>query len=329
MSRATAGERLRRLLAIVPWIVEHNGVALAEVAARFEVPEDELTRDLEVVLMVGLPPYTPDSLVEVVIEQGRVWIHYAPFFSRPLRLTPNQALTLLASAEALLSVPGTDPDGPLARGLGKLRASLGTGLDTAVDVELGPAEASVLDAVRRALAGDRELALTYYSYGRDAHSEREVTPWRLFAADGAWYLHAWCHRAGDDRIFRVDRVARAEVLDRRRRRPPPDDDRDLATFQPQPGDPRITVDLDPSAAWVSEYYPAEAVETLPDGSSRVTLAVAALPWLDRLLLRLGPAVRVVGAQGLDDVAGRQAAAARRVLARYRSADPGTGAGGAG
>src|SRR5690606_15193044 len=80
VSRPGAADRVRRVLAIVPWIVANNGVPLAEVAARFGISERELTSDLEVVWMVGLPPYTPDSLVEVVIEDGRVWIHYADFF---------------------------------------------------------------------------------------------------------------------------------------------------------------------------------------------------------------------------------------------------------
>lgn len=320
MSRSTAGERLRRVLAIVPWIVANNGVRLSEVAARFGVSEAELTADLEVVWMVGLPPYTPDSLVEVVIEEERVWIHYADFFQRPLRLTPAQALALLASAEALLGVPGTDPEGPLARGLSKLAATLGVDVDRAVEVDLGSAEADVLDRLRRAIDGRREVALSYYSFGRDAHTERDVSPWRLFADGGAWYLHAWCEQAGDERVFRVDRITDAQILDHEATRSPEHGNDALATFQPQPGDPRVTLDLAPSASWVSEYYPVESVERRPGGSQRVTLVVAAPAWLDRLLLRLGPDVRVVRAQGIDDADRRQAMAAQRVLARYRDTD---------
>jgi proteasome accessory factor C len=317
MSRPSAGDRMRRLLAIVPWIVAHQGVTLAEVAARFDLSEAELTRDLQVVWMVGLPPYTPDALVDVIIEDGRVWIDYAPFFTRPLRLTPAQALALVASADALLDLPGTDPDGPLARALAKLSVSLG-GLDQpAVDVELGSAETEVLQRLREALDAGHEVTLSYYSYGRDAHSERDVSPWRLFAAEGAWYLQAWCQQAGGERVFRVDRIARVSTLGEHRRHDPPADDADLVTFQASPGDPRVTLDLAPEAAWVTDYYPAEAVERRPDGSLRVTLAVTAAAWLDRLLLRLGPDVRVVAATGLDEAADRQAAAARRVLQRYR------------
>jgi proteasome accessory factor C len=308
---------MRRVLAVVPWIVAHNGARLADVAARFGIPERELTSDLEVVWMVGLPPYTPDSLVEVVIEDGRVWIHYADFFQRPLRLTPAQGLALLAAADALLGLPGTDPDGPLARALAKLAGTLGVEPERAVDVDLGRAEADVLDRLRQAVAERHEVALSYYSYGRDVHTERDVAPWRLFADAGAWYLHAWCDQAGDERIFRVDRITSVTILDRSRSHEPEPGDEVLATFQPQPHDPRVTLDLSPAAAWVTDHYPVERVETRADGSQRVTLAVAAPAWLDRLLLRLGPDVTVVEGDGIDGVRQRQAVAAGKVLQRYR------------
>jgi hypothetical protein len=52
----------------------------------------------------------------------------------------------------------------------------------------------------------------------------------------------------------------------------------------------------------------------------VRLAVSAVPWLERLLLRLGAECRVVAADAPlpDDLVAR---AARRVLARYRRPAP--------
>jgi hypothetical protein len=46
------------------------------------------------------------------------------------------------------------------------------------------------------------------------------------------------------------------------------------------------------------------------------LAISARPWLERLLLRLGPRARIVDVSGDEDLAGCAAQAARRVLARY-------------
>ena len=54
------GERLRRLLAILPWLLEREETPVAEGAARFDMTEDEVIRDLSLVSVCGLPPYTAD-----------------------------------------------------------------------------------------------------------------------------------------------------------------------------------------------------------------------------------------------------------------------------
>ena len=121
MSRPLVGPRLQRVLALVPWILAHPGGTIAELAARFEVSERELERDLELLPMCGLPPYTADRLIDVSVIDGEVEIRLAEYFERPLRLTPAEGLALLAAGRALLAVPGSDDDGPLATALGEAR----------------------------------------------------------------------------------------------------------------------------------------------------------------------------------------------------------------
>jgi proteasome accessory factor C len=76
----------------------------------------------------------------------------------------------------------------------------------------------------------------------------------------------------------------------------------------------VTIDLAPSAQWVVETYPVEAVEVVDGDVLRVTMAIATLAFLESLLVRLGPHARVVSApEGLADAGKR---AARRALARY-------------
>lgn len=326
-SRPTAPDRMRRVLAVIPWIVANPGQPVRTVAARFGVTERELLDDLNVVYLVGLPPYSPDALIDVDIDDdGGVTIRLADFFSRPLRLTPAQGLALLASSDGLLSVPGTEPDGALARALQKLGASLGVGPDDALDVHLGDAEARVLDQLRRAAAEGTEVDITYYSYGRDERGARTVTPWRVFAEAGAWYLHAWCSQAGDERVFRVDRIEHLDPRSTPSAHPAPGADGQegesggaggVAVFQPRHDDPRVRLWLSSDAAWVVDAYPAEVLERSDDGHLVAELVVTAIPWLERLLLRLGPEAEVVGEQGLPDAGELAARAANRILQRYR------------
>ncbi|MDH4277318.1 MAG: WYL domain-containing protein, partial [Acidimicrobiia bacterium] len=289
MSRTTAGDRLRRVLAVVPWIVANPGHRVADVAARFGLREADLLSDLEVVYMVGLPPYSPDALIDVQIDdEGRVSILLADYFSRPLRLTPGQGLALLASSEALLSVPGTDPDGALARALDKLAQVVGVDGADAVDIRLGSAEHDTLDQLRLAAAEATEVEILYYSYNRDARTERAVAPWRVFAESGNWYVHAWCHTAEGERIFRVDRIESLTPLYRPARMPADGERERIGVFQPREGTPRVTLRLEPDAAWVVDNYPSEKVEQQADGRLTVELAITEVPWLERLLVSLGP-----------------------------------------
>jgi proteasome accessory factor C len=62
------GERLRRLLAVVPYAVRHPGTSTGDLAGLFDVSEQELLDDLHLLFMTGLPPYGPGDLVEVGAE---------------------------------------------------------------------------------------------------------------------------------------------------------------------------------------------------------------------------------------------------------------------
>jgi proteasome accessory factor C len=308
--RPLVGPRLRRVLALVPWILAHPGVTLAELAERFEVSERELERDLELLPMCGLPPYTADRLIDVSVIDGTVEIRLAEYFERPLRLSPAEGFALLAAGRALLAVPGSDAGGPLATALDKLDDALGARGGLAIDVGTSD-HLEVLQVAANAL---ERVEIDYYSFARDEMTTRVVDPWRVFHAFGAWYLDAWCYRAGGERLFRVDRVravrGTGEHFD-----PDPraaDDVRDLV-YRPRPEDPRVTLWLAASADWVVESHPHESVTRLADGSSRVVLAISELAWLERLLLALGPDARV---EGPPELVGVTAGAAARLRSRY-------------
>lgn len=312
MTRLTAGARVQRLLSMVPWIAAADGPTIEEICERFDLTSDQLLRDLDTLQFVGVYPYTPGDLVSVVVEEGRVWLHYADFFARPLRLTPEEALALVTAGRTLLAVPGADPGGPLGRGLAKLATVLHVDPE-ATQVELGPASAATLDLLGQAVAEHRAVELDYYAYGRDEHTRRVVEPHRVHADQGQWYLSAHCRLADGGRLFRIDRIEAATLLDEHFE--PPADHGELGVYQPRPDDPRITLRLAPAATWVVEQYPTESAELLDDGRVEVTLAVSARPWLERLLLRLGPDSEIVDAD--PTLRGAGAEAARRILARYR------------
>lgn len=312
MSGALSGrQRLERALAIVPWIDAQGGIAaIDDLCRRFDLDVQQLQSCLETVSMVGVYPYTPDALLEVFVEADHVHVNLPDYFTRPLRLTPTQSFGLIAAGRALLSLPGTDPDGPLARAISKVAAATGASGAVAVDLDTAPVE--VLTELRSAVSAERMIEIEYYSFSRDSWGIRRVDPWRVQAIDGKWYLEGHCHAAEDARVFRLDRIRALRILDTGFT--PPAIDSPLEIFDGSGALPTVTLELEPAAAWVSTQYPMVSTEPLSDGRLRVTLAVSARPWLERLLLRLGDDVKIVHAD--DTLIGARGSGARRVLERY-------------
>lgn len=311
--RSNAGVRVRRLLALVPWLAANDGPTVAAVCDRFRISEEELRRDLELLSSsVGVPPYTPDALFHISVERGRVFANLTPTFDRPLRLTPEEGIALVVAGRALDEVEGAEPDGPLARALGKLAGVLGIDPDEAVDVDLGTAAVPLLAVLRTAVAEGRRVELSHYSAGRDELLTRVVDPWLVAHDAGSWYLVGFDRLRGEQRTFRIDRVLAAVPLDAAAKPAP-------AGLRPEfnAGEdvPRVRLRLAPSARWVVETHPVEDVAEV-GGAIEATVAVAGLAWFERLLLRLGPDAEVLDAP--PELAGVRAAAARKVLARYES-----------
>jgi proteasome accessory factor C len=323
---ADTATRLRRLLAILTWLAQEGEAPIEEVAARFDLTPTALVAELEMAACCGVPPYTPDQLLEIVVTEDTVSTRVGTDLARPRRLSPSEGLALAASARALLAVPGSDEDGALSRALAKLDRALG---QTGIEVELDTPD--LLDVVREAVAAGERLRITYYSASTDQTSERTVTPRRLFASEGHWYVDARCEVADGVRRFRVDRIATAEPVgpaapDVLAEELPDLPGRDVAAsaggigaFVPGPDSRRVRIAADPSQGWMFDTIPGPG-QGEADGRPVWEVYVGGDAWLERLLLRLGP-----GAEVVEPVEDRDLApeAARRILGRYRSNAAGT------
>ena len=305
--------RLRRLLAVVGWLAQVGEAPIAEVSRRFGMSENELVAELELAACCGTPPYTPDTLMEIVVSEHTVQAFLPSEFARPRPLTPAEGFAVATSARLLLAVPGSD-DHALRRALAKLDAALGSREVVRLDVDT-PGN---LSAVRRAADDGGAIEIDYLSASRDELTTRTVEPLQVMTIDGHWYLDAYCHRAGDMRRFRIDRVGAVRTIDeppvapQQRVRPAAE------MFVPGPGAHEVHLHLAGSAQWVPESVPVRGVRRDAAGAvTDVLLDVSGLAWFERLLLQLGPDAQVVSPPELTDLA---AVAAQRVLAQYEEPD---------
>lgn len=326
MSATAAGERLGRLLNLVPYLLARPGIPVAEAAADLGVSERQLREDLELLWVCGLPGYGPGDLIDLAFDGDRVTVTYDAGIDRPLRLTHDEALALIVALRMLAQVPGGalpggagDSRDAVERALAKIESAAGdaaAGLPVAVRLP-GSAGAERVAQLQAAVQRRRALRMTYYTAARDEVTERVVDPMRVLLVGGHAYLEAWCRRAEAVRMFRADRIDECTELDEPANPPPqarPAEVRDTV-FTPSPDLPLVTLRVGRWARWITEYYPCEKVVEESTDRWLVSLRASDLAWARRLVLGLGSEVTVVDPPELVEAVRREAREALRAYGR--------------
>jgi len=315
---AGTAARLPRLLSLVPWLLNHPDVTLAETAAAFDVTPKQIRSDIQLLFLCGLPGGSPGDLIDIDVEGDRIRLLDAQVLDRPLRLTADEGMALLVAVRALADVPGLTDLDALNRIRAKLELAVGGQGDLsqpAVTVSLEGAESEALEHVREALAEGKRLHLTYLGAARDEVTERDVDPLRLAAKEGRLYLEGWCHRVEAMRLFRTDRIRTATVLGIAASPPPAAVPRDLeeGLFQPSPDQQLVELRLGDGAQWVADYYPCEYVRAGDGRDLVIGLRTPDPAWVRALLLRLGGRAQVIAP---EDLAAQVKAEAQAALDGY-------------
>ncbi|MBD3777792.1 MAG: WYL domain-containing protein [Micrococcales bacterium] len=310
-----ASERLLRLLGMIGYLDRHDGVPVDQLAEHFGVSSSQVMADVDTLWMSGTPGYYPHDLIDFdadSYDRGEIRLTESRGMTQPLRLGTREAVTLLAALSAMVADlgPTLEPEhaAVLRSALDKLAAATGEAAN-AVDVRLAvDGLPEVVAAIRTALARGRRLRIRYVN-ASDVTSDRDVDPLRLTTSDERSYLQAWCLRAGDERLFRLDRVIGAEVLDVPADPHPGAGRGATAEFRPDPTGDVVTLHLRSTGRWVAETVPVEEVRNLADGSFEVDVRVVQPAFLRNLLL-----------QAADDLLGvRPPEVARDVAARATEA----------
>jgi proteasome accessory factor C len=286
-SRRTVS-RLSRILSLIPYVLSKDGVDVKEIIERFDYTEAELIRDLNTVFVCGLPGYGPGDLMEAFIDDNEVVIDAADYFARAPRLTPAEALGLLAAG---LTITGSGQGSPeLSSAVEKLsRVVMGDASD-AISIEVAPG-LDTLDLLRDAATDKKVVRIRYRSLSKEEETEREVEPWTVFTTLGNWYVQGQCRLVDAERVFRVDRIRTIETLDESFVRPD-GITRPVVTYSPSDEDVVCTIALRPDARWVLEYYPV-AIISEGQGETVISFSSPEAQIPARLLLRLGASARLV------------------------------------
>ncbi len=307
MSASTSAERLSRMLALVPWLTAHDGVSIDEAARHFEVSPEQLEKDLWLLVVCGLPGYGPDQLVDIDFwDDGRIHVIDPLTLDRPLRLGVEEATSLLLGLRLLEQVPGAHDRAAIISASAKLMHAVDLP-DSAPDITVRTqVDDAISAAVATAINLGADLEITYASGTSDVVTERRISPRQVILSDGNAYLEGYCHRAGAQRTFRLDRILKVVPATGRVDEPETD------VEAPEPSVALVAVS--PGSAWIVDVLGGRGVGTEPDGRLRVELDVVDPRWLTRLVLSRAGQVEVLEPSSLRTVVTDAAASALRAYA---------------
>ena len=317
--KRTSEDQLKRMLQLVPFLVHNQGLHISEVAARFGITRKALEDDLRILICSGLPEGYPDDLLDIQWDDDHVFITQALDLTRPVRFTVDEACALLTGLETLNGLPELAEGGALESVTLKLMAAAGEeGLKAAAlsGPEVAPGNSATLETARAAIGSGSQLHLRYFSPQRDAVSEREVDPMRLYSLDNTWYLEAYCHSAQGLRNFRLDRIEALEPNGRpAATAAKPADSFPVKLFTPNDDDTLVVVELAPRGTGLADDYYAERTAALPGGGMLAEIRFGSTDWLPMFVAQHGGMVRILNPSALADASREWIAAA---LAQYEA-----------
>ena len=150
----SAAQRVSGLLVMLPWIMQRQRVKISTMARQFNLSEAELVEDLQMAAVCGVPPYTPDALIDVYMDDGMVIAEVPLVFSRPLKLSTAELFAVSVMAQTAMQLPGANKKGPLASALAKLSPLMPAGAET-IKVQL-PKTRFVKELLAAVETGERQ-----------------------------------------------------------------------------------------------------------------------------------------------------------------------------
>ena len=201
--------RTARLLDLVPFLNTHQGIALKELAAHFDVTPTQMSADLMTLWMCGLPGYTPLELMDLEFESGFVTIRNASTLAKPRTISFQEGVALLLGLDLVASsIPEERAD--LLNSVQSLRERLTKLLGVPIKLSVVAATSgAVSTTITQAIQSNGGLEIRYHSLYKDQISQRSVMPIDLYDSNGQQYMRAFCFTANDYREFRVDRIESA------------------------------------------------------------------------------------------------------------------------
>ncbi|PIE07688.1 MAG: DNA-binding transcriptional regulator [Rhodobacterales bacterium] len=217
--------RADRLFQIVQYLRGGRLTTARDLAARLEVSERTIYRDVADLIGSGVP---------IEGEAGVGYVMRAGYEVPPLMFTRAEVAALVAGARMVRAWGGAELARNAEEALVKIAAVLPDPLrDSADNVPLDavsfhvltPADREMLDLLEAACNARKRLRIGYRDEA-GAETRRCIRPLGLHFWGRVWTLAAWCEKRASFRTFRIDRILSVEEAGHFR----PERDKSLAAY---------------------------------------------------------------------------------------------------
>jgi len=278
--------QINRLLEIVYILLRQKTVTAKELAARFEVSQRTIYRDIDTLSLAGIPVYT---------EKGKGGgISLLPEFVLSKSILSEQEQTeILSALHGLSNLKPNATDQVLE----KLSAVFNKVAVDWLEVDFSGwsfANGQCFDGFKTAILERRIAEFDYYSTFGEKTSRR-VEPIQLWFKSKAWYVKGFCLVRQDIRLFKLTRVRNLTVTDEHF------PERDLLAIPPNPGpaehqsrDVTLKLQIAPEMTYrVCDEFDDVNIEKQQDGGFVATVIWPEDDWVYGTILSYGEHIEVL------------------------------------
>ncbi|MEI7561376.1 MAG: WYL domain-containing protein [Actinomycetes bacterium] len=277
----SAAQRVARALDLVPYVSEHPGIEIAELAKRFNISEKQIIEDLELIFLCGLPGYTPYELIDLTYEDGVVTIIEPQLLDKPRKFSETEGVVITLG---LNLIRDSTADLSAIEAIERL-------LDKLSRIFKAPVQATIADHVKpflydeivRAIKSGVFIQFNYQSLSDDSLSYRKVKPVQISVKKGFYYLLAIEGNSQEERTFRIDQMVNLKITN-------DDKAEDQKVLKNKES---FVFSLRTSDRFITEKYREIFSEVSSVGDTfTIRGEVSNLQWLQRWLLSNSPAVEI-------------------------------------
>jgi len=274
-------DRVSRALNLIPFILNNQGLSIQQLAQRFNSTPAQISKDLSLLHMCGLPGYTHLELLNIDFEDpNHVAVNDPQVLDQPRSLTQVEALTLVLGLQLLAELSTHESERSAIIGL-KERISqlLAADISNRITIADGVNESPLAKEISDAISASQYLTIQYNSATSDTVTTRKIFPLEITYLEGSGYIHAFQLDANEMRTFRLDRILKLDVGEA-----DPDFKRTLTQERTLEGSLEIELEMGPDGLFFVEKHNEIVTSSREiDDKFFITVKVGSSEWITRTL----------------------------------------------